>query len=65
MRPGDLVRGRAPNGMGSIGTKFRPVTGILLERVPTVATSRNVWWRVLCDDGSVVEEVESYMEVIS
>ena len=65
MRPGDLVRGRAPNGMGSIGTKFRPVTGILLEKIPLMANSRNAWWRVLCDDGSIVEETETYMEVVS
>lgn len=65
MRPGDLVRGRAPNGMGSIGTRFRPVTGILLEKIPPTAASRNVWWRVLCEDGSVVEETETYMEVLS
>ena len=65
MRPGDLVRGRAPNGMGTVGTKFRPVTGILLEKLPPHPQARNVWWRVLCDDGSIVEETESYMEVVS
>jgi len=51
--------------MGSIGTRFRPVTGILLEKIPPTAASRNVWWRVLCEDGSVVEETETYMEVLS
>jgi len=42
---------------------FRPVKGILLERIHY--KSPNKWWRVLCDDGLVVEETEEYIALLS
>jgi len=62
MKPGDLVVGKPPDGLARNSASFRPVAGILLERIHM--RSPNKWWRVLCDDGLVVEETEQYMSVL-
>jgi len=59
--------GKAPDGLNNNdlvvkSLSFRPVTGILIERIHT--TGPNIWWRVLCDDGLVVEETEGYMTLL-
>lgn len=63
MKPGDLVVGKSPDGLTRSMAAFRPVAGILLERVHD--NSPNKWWKVLCDDGLVVEETEQYMDILS
>ena len=62
MRSGDLVVGKAPDGLTRNMAIFRPVTGILLKRIHY--KSPNKWWTVLCEDGLVVEETEQYMTLI-
>jgi len=62
VKPGDLVVGKAPDGLTRNMATFRPVTGILLKRIHY--KSPNKWWTVLCEDGLVVEETEQYMTLI-
>jgi len=62
VKPGDLVVGHSDGLMRNMAA-FRPVKGILLERIHY--KSPNKWWRVLCDDGLVVEETEEYIALLS
>jgi len=65
VKPGDLVVGKAPDGLRNMSPfkPFRAVKGILLERIHY--KSPNKWWSVLCDDGLVVEETEEYIALLS
>lgn len=62
MKPGDLVRGKSDMVVNSY-MQFTPMTGILLGRIESAGPNR--WWRILCTDGSITEEIERYIEVIS
>jgi hypothetical protein len=64
MKPGDLVRGIPSKYKHS---KSTPMIGILLEkssRSSVWGDEEITWWKVLCEDGIVVEERDIYMELI-
>jgi hypothetical protein len=66
LKPGDLVRG-IPRYQKYSSGKITPMIGILLEksgRSSVWGDEEIIWWKVLCEDGIVVEERDIYMELI-
>ena len=62
MKPGDLVRGKQGFAKGT------PLMGIIIkesDRSNTWGDERHQWWSVLCEEGVLVDEVETLLEVIS
>ena len=58
MKPGDLVRGT---------TSFLSIHGLILcesRRTNEWGTDTYRWWKILDDNGNIVEEVEHYLEVV-
>lgn len=61
MKPGDFVMGTSSSGF-----QGRPLLGIVisLDRTNTWGDEIYNWWKILREDGTVVYEVEHYLEVI-
>ena len=66
MKAGDLIRSKFNHTRMQPGIAGRTVTGIILGDSPALVREwggrKSQWWRVLCDDGRIVEELESNIE---